>query len=177
VIEAGMWDHIAKPLNVGEMFATLAKWIKPGNAEGAAGGTATAPAIQGKTLGGLPVLAGIDVKAGMATTMNNEKLYTRMLKFRDSQVSLPSCSRPHRCRCLGPNARAYAERHRRQHRRQGVQAAPRARTSMQEGKAAGESTRCWRRRSPSLRPSSPLQAWALARLRPRSDVPAISEPN
>jgi len=29
VIEAGMWDHIAKPLNVGDMFNTIAKWIKP----------------------------------------------------------------------------------------------------------------------------------------------------
>jgi CheY-like chemotaxis protein len=29
VLSAGMWDHIAKPLNVGEMFATIAKWIKP----------------------------------------------------------------------------------------------------------------------------------------------------
>jgi CheY-like chemotaxis protein len=29
VIDAGMWDHIAKPLNVADMFATLAKWIKP----------------------------------------------------------------------------------------------------------------------------------------------------
>jgi CheY-like chemotaxis protein len=29
VIEAGMNDHIAKPLNVGAMFATIAKWIKP----------------------------------------------------------------------------------------------------------------------------------------------------
>jgi CheY-like chemotaxis protein len=29
VISAGMWDHIAKPLNVAEMFATIAKWIKP----------------------------------------------------------------------------------------------------------------------------------------------------
>jgi CheY-like chemotaxis protein len=29
VMEAGMWDHIAKPLNVGDMFATIAKWIKP----------------------------------------------------------------------------------------------------------------------------------------------------
>jgi HPt (histidine-containing phosphotransfer) domain-containing protein len=36
--------------------------------------------------GGLPPLPGIDVKAGMATTMNKESLYTRMLiKFRDSQ--------------------------------------------------------------------------------------------
>jgi two-component system sensor histidine kinase/response regulator len=29
VLQAGMWDHIAKPLNVADMFATLAKWIKP----------------------------------------------------------------------------------------------------------------------------------------------------
>ena len=29
VIEAGMWDHIAKPLNVAEMYATIAKWIRP----------------------------------------------------------------------------------------------------------------------------------------------------
>ncbi|QTN28690.1 PAS domain S-box protein [Rhodoferax sp. AJA081-3] len=33
VMEAGMWDHIAKPLNVGEMFATIAKWIKPRSGE------------------------------------------------------------------------------------------------------------------------------------------------
>ena len=29
VMEAGMWDHIGKPLNVGEMFATIAKWMTP----------------------------------------------------------------------------------------------------------------------------------------------------
>jgi two-component system sensor histidine kinase/response regulator len=29
VLEAGMWDHIAKPLNVGDMFTTMARWIKP----------------------------------------------------------------------------------------------------------------------------------------------------
>jgi CheY-like chemotaxis protein len=29
VIEAGMWDHIAKPLNVAEMYATIARWVKP----------------------------------------------------------------------------------------------------------------------------------------------------
>ncbi len=29
VIEAGMWDHIGKPLDVGAMFNTIAKWIKP----------------------------------------------------------------------------------------------------------------------------------------------------
>ena len=29
VLEAGMWDHIAKPLNVSAMFTTMAKWIRP----------------------------------------------------------------------------------------------------------------------------------------------------
>ena len=29
VLEAGMWDHIVKPLNVNDMFTTIAKWIKP----------------------------------------------------------------------------------------------------------------------------------------------------
>ncbi|MFA7268585.1 MAG: response regulator [Sterolibacterium sp.] len=91
VIEAGMWDHIAKPLNVGEMFATIAKWVKPagtanaGKESPAAAGEAV-PASAAKPVGALPPLQGIDVKAGMATTMDNEKLYTRMLiKFRDSQ--------------------------------------------------------------------------------------------
>ncbi|NJD34220.1 MAG: response regulator, partial [Betaproteobacteria bacterium] len=98
VIEAGMWDHIAKPLNVGEMFDTIAKWIKPGTTRAKAGAAAPKPAGgkprtggkaaggASKSTGGLPPLPGIDVKAGMATTMDNAKLYTRMLvKFRDSQ--------------------------------------------------------------------------------------------
>jgi signal transduction histidine kinase/DNA-binding response OmpR family regulator/HPt (histidine-containing phosphotransfer) domain-containing protein len=86
VIEAGMWDHIAKPLNVGEMFSTIAKWIKPKEI-GAGGTAAPVSAAPGSPMGGLPHLPGINVKAGMATTMNNEKLYMRMLvRFRDSQA-------------------------------------------------------------------------------------------
>jgi two-component system sensor histidine kinase/response regulator len=85
VIEAGMWDHIAKPLNVGEMFATMAKWIKPAQ-EGFAVVPVSAPSIDSEP--GLASLPGIDAKAGLAITMNNEKLYLRLLnKFRDSQGS------------------------------------------------------------------------------------------
>ena len=86
VLAAGMVDHIAKPLNVGEMFKTIAKWIKP-VAIPAAGPETPAPiADPGRSGTGLPPLAGIDIKAGLATTMDNERLYTRMLiKFRDSQ--------------------------------------------------------------------------------------------
>jgi HPt (histidine-containing phosphotransfer) domain-containing protein len=79
-----MNDHIAKPLNVAEMYATIAKWVKPA---AVADGAAVAAAAPLQPTGGLATtLPGIDVTAGLATTMNNQKLYTRMLvKFRDSQ--------------------------------------------------------------------------------------------
>jgi len=83
VIEAGMWDHIAKPLDIGDMFATLAKWITP-RAPAPVTERARAPEATAKAF---PPLPGIDVKAGIARTMNNEKLYTRMLlSFRESQA-------------------------------------------------------------------------------------------
>ena len=63
VIEAGMVDHIAKPFHPEDLFTTLAKWV----------GT-SAPA------------SGIDRRAGLATAMNDEALYTRLLvRFRDGQ--------------------------------------------------------------------------------------------
>ncbi len=101
VLEAGMWDHIAKPLNVGEMFATIAKWIKPksGETKNTPESIATQAIDTGATgQNGLKVsgaaaladftdLPGIDSVAGLATTMDNPKLYARLLiKFRDSQA-------------------------------------------------------------------------------------------
>lgn len=87
VLEAGMNDHIAKPLNVSEMFATIAKWVKPSGVTKTIGSAMTAgKQIWVQPSDELPSLPGIDVAAGLATTMNNLKLYTRMLiKFRDSQ--------------------------------------------------------------------------------------------
>jgi CheY-like chemotaxis protein len=89
VMAAGMCDHIAKPLNVAAMFATMAKWIRPASPPNPVPHpAATAPA-------GLPAptsqagrwnLPGIDARAGLATTLDNEALYTRLLcKFRDGQ--------------------------------------------------------------------------------------------
>ncbi|MBP6483187.1 MAG: response regulator [Rhodoferax sp.] len=104
VLEAGMWDHIAKPLNVSAMFTTMARWIKPASqvaqdatetiaiksmdtgADGTNDAQVAAQVQPAAVAEGLPALPGIDVKAGMATTMDNAKLYTRLLiKFRDSQ--------------------------------------------------------------------------------------------
>lgn len=81
VMAAGMNDHIAKPLNVEQMFATLARWISPRAV--AAVAAPPAPPAAGDAL---PPLAGIDTAAGLATSMGNARLYRRLLgKFRDSQ--------------------------------------------------------------------------------------------
>ena len=70
VLAAGMNDHVAKPFNLDEMYGTLAKWLRP------------------RESGAFP---GIDTRAGLATTMNNEKLYTRLLvKFREGQKEFAS---------------------------------------------------------------------------------------
>ncbi len=81
VLEAGMVDHVAKPLDVTGMFETMARWIKPSR---------PAPAVQaGRPVpeaGPLPDLPGLDLKAGLATTMNNQGLYLKQLAmFRESQ--------------------------------------------------------------------------------------------
>jgi CheY-like chemotaxis protein len=101
VLEAGMSDHIAKPLNVGEMFATIAKWIKSDVAPEKVASHATTTRANGLDLGfcqngskpsgvtdsPFSVLQGVDVRAGLATSMGNEKLYTRLLhKFLQSQA-------------------------------------------------------------------------------------------
>jgi PAS domain S-box-containing protein len=95
-IACGMNDHIPKPLNVAQMFATMDKWIHPKAAgAGPAAGTgasAAATAAHGAAgaaevpAAGLPPLPGIDTQAGLATSMNKEALYLRMLhKFEGSQ--------------------------------------------------------------------------------------------
>jgi len=80
VLEAGMDDHIAKPLSVTGMLETMARWIRPARQEGPAShpeSTGARAAMQ---------LPGIDVGVGLATTMNHVGFYHRQLAmFRDSQ--------------------------------------------------------------------------------------------
>ncbi len=86
VLAAGMVDHIAKPFNIGEMFATIAKWISP-HAKGGPAPTIPAATLPDPSVeNGLPALPGIDTRAGLATAIGDPRLYERMLvKFRDSQ--------------------------------------------------------------------------------------------
>ncbi len=65
VLAAGMVDHIAKPLNVAEMFRTIARWVQP-----------ACPAVL------------LDRGAGLAACNHNAGLYERLLaKFQAGQAS------------------------------------------------------------------------------------------
>jgi CheY-like chemotaxis protein len=76
VIAAGMNDHIAKPINVEEMFATLARWIRP--AKPAAGAALTPGAVLARL--------GINAAVGRTATAGNEALYQRLLNsFADQE--------------------------------------------------------------------------------------------
>ncbi len=82
-MEAGMNDHIGKPINVKEMFGIMAKWIVPSDPH-------TKPEVdiahnQASTDDqDLPDLPGIDIDKGLLTTQHNYKLYRKLLtKFGD----------------------------------------------------------------------------------------------
>jgi signal transduction histidine kinase/DNA-binding response OmpR family regulator/HPt (histidine-containing phosphotransfer) domain-containing protein len=69
VLAVGMNDHIAKPIVVAEMFATLAKWVKPGRSSGSGIERVDAPLSPN----------GIDTPSGLANTGGDNALYRRML--------------------------------------------------------------------------------------------------
>ena len=75
VILAGMNDHIAKPLRIDEMFATIERWIRPRMRVGKVQDV-SAPAVAAISLESLP---GIDTNAGIATAMGRPELYQRLL--------------------------------------------------------------------------------------------------
>jgi two-component system sensor histidine kinase/response regulator len=74
VLEAGMQDHIPKPLRVHDMYATIAKWLRPG---------ARAPFLEQPDVvasDGAPAdLPGIDIHAGLQTAASDPRLYRKLL--------------------------------------------------------------------------------------------------
>lgn len=84
-LDAGMNDHIAKPINIDQMFNTMAKWIKPVEIK-----HGDLPRdeqiIPENPHTRLPDLPGIDITIGLRSTMNKEDLYRRLLlKFYHNQ--------------------------------------------------------------------------------------------
>ena len=81
---AGMVDHISKPLNVGQLFATLARWIAPHPQRAVESNVqSVAAAAYSRNLPALrPALAsivGLDVQRGLMSTAGDAQLYERQL--------------------------------------------------------------------------------------------------
>ena len=80
-LQAGMNDHVAKPINIGLLFNTLARWIKPSHPE-------AAPPPRQKRTGEkqMPHICGLDEAAALARVGGNIALYRKMLaRFREEQ--------------------------------------------------------------------------------------------
>jgi HPt (histidine-containing phosphotransfer) domain-containing protein len=74
-IDAGMQDHIAKPIDPDALYRTLAAWCKPkGTSQAVA---RAAPATQAEAI---PVVEGLDTAAGLRRVGGNGKLYLKLLR-------------------------------------------------------------------------------------------------
>ena len=84
VLEAGMNDHIAKPINVQDMFRCMANWISPANPVLL---EAAVPSDESP----VPELDGIDTASGLARTLGKRDLYLKLLRrFRLSHANFVS---------------------------------------------------------------------------------------
>jgi two-component system sensor histidine kinase/response regulator len=81
-----MNEHISKPININDMFSTMAKWITPSNPQVTSSKHASSAKEVSEEIA-IPELEGIDTATGLAITQGNTKLYRKLLvKFRDSQA-------------------------------------------------------------------------------------------
>ncbi len=88
VREAGMNDHVAKPLNVHDMFETLAQWIAPSAGPFDDEFEAAIPGEAEPAAPPLPEFTSIDTAAGLSIVRGNRALYRKLLhKFRIANES------------------------------------------------------------------------------------------
>ncbi|NCC40427.1 MAG: response regulator [Gammaproteobacteria bacterium] len=102
VLAAGMNDHIAKPINVGELFQTLARWIRPSAPSQAVPSRSAAPTARepGPAPPALPTLDSIDTAAGLQRVQGNQALYLKLLR-KTAQSQADSLARFDTCVAAG----------------------------------------------------------------------------
>ena len=82
-LAAGMNDHVAKPINVEELFSKIARWVHPAVGARPAPAALTISGADPEPNGTFP---GIDMNAGRSHTLGDDKLYRRLLDiFLDGQ--------------------------------------------------------------------------------------------
>ncbi|WP_177419592.1 ATP-binding protein [endosymbiont of Lamellibrachia barhami] len=76
-LDAGMNDHIAKPIDVNKMLNTLAEWVRPSEPGVIVkkGGTGEIPIADDR----LPGLPGLDTRAGLGVVQGKVHLYRKLL--------------------------------------------------------------------------------------------------
>jgi two-component system sensor histidine kinase/response regulator len=83
-LEAGMNDHVAKPIDPDELFAVLLRWTKPRDAQGALAKPAplkkTREPLPGAPCVGTLEIAGIDTNSAMKRIGGNGELYETLLR-------------------------------------------------------------------------------------------------
>ena len=81
--DAGMNDHVAKPIDPDRLFETLTKWTTPKQTGAEAPATEPPPAPSAGSVpgeGSLESLGGFDIEEGLGRLAGNEKLYRKLLK-------------------------------------------------------------------------------------------------
>ena len=77
-LDAGMVDHVAKPIEPKVLFDTLVKWIPAVDGESS---MIESEKIMNKNVSLPSDLAGIDIEAGLLRTNGNQTLYMTLLKY------------------------------------------------------------------------------------------------
>ncbi len=87
-LDAGMNDHVAKPIDVAQLFEVLGRWVQvsqQGRAEESP--AARAPTAVEQDLPSLPALPGVDMQLGLARVGGKVKVYRKILQqFASSQA-------------------------------------------------------------------------------------------
>jgi len=75
-LEAGMNDHVSKPIEPDALFAALMRWRKPRQEQAARAESRAAKAPDDVTL---PEIDGVDVAGGLSRVAGNKRLYRDLL--------------------------------------------------------------------------------------------------
>ena len=145
-LEAGMNDHIAKPIDPDQLFGVLLRWIKRPDGDGKTPPGARPRRAEGATRDHELTVPGIDVAAGLKRTGGNRRRYESLLrKFAEQQAGAGAAIRA----ALANGDAATAERT--AHSLKGAaatlganalsEAAVRAEAAVKSGQSDGESVR------------------------------------
>ena len=87
-LEAGMNDHIAKPIDPDQLFGVLLRWIRRAEGDGKAPrGAAAARSPENRANDSELAIPGIDVRSGLKRTGGNRRRYETLLrKFAEQQA-------------------------------------------------------------------------------------------